>query len=130
MHPISKLLCDAYSELYKQGQVKFPLHEKQRVAIDTVVKTVNANYFGVERYPAPINKAVAYLCLIIKDHPVTDGNKRLALLWFRIYCDINKLEPKTTVIALDELAVSIEKEKLLSLSDTMTLVHKILFPTP
>ncbi|WFU32402.1 Fic family protein [Bradyrhizobium brasilense] len=128
MHPISKLLCDAYSELHKQGQVSFPLHDKHRASIDTVVKTVHANYFGLERYPMPQDKAVAYLCYIIKNHPVTDGNKRLALLWFRVYCDVNNLEPQTSVISLDELAVAIEKEKLLSMSDILRLVQKVLFP--
>ncbi len=127
MHPISELLCDAYSELYKQNQVKFPLYEEQKVAIDSVVKTVHATYFGFERYPTPIDKAVAYLCLIIKDHVVTDGNKRLAILWFRIYCVVNKLEVINPDPKLDVLAVAIEKEKELSLDKIMELVRKIIF---
>jgi len=91
--------------------VQFPLHDEHREAIDSVVKTVNANYFGVQRFSAPVDRAVAYLCLIIKDHPVTDGNKRLAVLWFRIYCDIRKLKPNPSV-AWDELAVAIEQSEL------------------
>jgi death-on-curing protein len=126
MHPISELLCNAYSELHRQGQVSFPLHDKQRAAIDTVVKTVHANYFGFERFPTPTDKAVAYLCLIIKNHPVTDGNKRLALLWFRIYCDVNKLTPRISGFGFDELVVAIEKEKE-SMTETIKLVQQLLF---
>jgi len=111
MHQISELLCETYGELYRRGQVQFPLHDEHREAIDSVVKTVNANYFGVQRFSAPVDRAVAYLCLIIKDHPVTDGNKRLAVLWFRIYCDIRKLKPNPSV-AWDELAVAIEQSEL------------------
>lgn len=128
MHPISKLLCDAYNELFKNGQVKFPLHEKQRVAIDSVVKTVHANYFGIERFPTEIDKAIAYLCLIIKDHPVIDGNKRLAIFWFTIYCIVNDLQPNTTTIGLDALAVSIEREKEQPLYEMMAVVRQVLFP--
>jgi hypothetical protein len=51
MHPISALLCEAYDRLFAEGEVRFPLYEKQRAAIDTIVKTVNASYFGFVRFP-------------------------------------------------------------------------------
>jgi len=126
MHPISELLCETYDELYRRGKVKFPLHNKHRTTLDSIVKTVNSNYFGVERYPTPIDKAVAYLCLIIKDHPVTDGNKRMAVLWFRVYCDAQNLQPSIVSLSLDELAVSIEQEDL-AMDELMDVVKRILF---
>lgn len=126
MHPISEALCEAYRKLYEKGQVSFPLHEKQRQAIDSVVKTVNANYFGVERFPSPQDKAVAYLYFIIKDHPMTDGNKRLSILWFSVYCKVHKLTPKVSEYGLDVLAVAIEKSDL-HVEKSMEIVKSILF---
>ena len=127
MHPISELLCETYAELYKNGQVQFPLHDSQRALIDSVVKTVNASYFGYEPYSSPEDKAVAYLCILIKDHPVTDGNKRLSLLWFRVYCIVSKLKADPSPYTFDQIAVSIEKEKDLPLDKLIPLVKKLLF---
>ena len=126
MHKISQLLCEAYAELHRKGQVQFPLYEKQVRAIDAVVKTVNANYFGVERFLTPQDKAIAYLCFIIKDHPVTDGNKRLALLWFSVYCSVQGLKPDASPYGLDVLVVSIEQSEL-DMETLMKFVKAILF---
>lgn len=59
MHPISALLCEAYDRLFAGGEVQFPLHEKQRASIDTIVKTVNASYFGIVRFPTTEKRAIA-----------------------------------------------------------------------
>lgn len=130
MHPISELLCDAYEELHRQGQVSFPLHDTHRAAIDSIVKTVNSRFFGIDRFPTPEDRAVAYLCLIIKGHPVTDGNKRLGLLWFRIYCVVNKLNADPAPFTLDEIAVSIETDKDARMDELMEIVKKFLFRKP
>jgi prophage maintenance system killer protein len=126
MHPISQLLCDAYHELHKQGQVQFPLYETQALALDAIVKTVNSSYFGVERYPTPAEKAVAYLCLIIKDHPVTDGSKRLGLLWFKTYCIAQELTPDPAPYTFDQIAVAIEQSPV-EMETLMILVKGLLF---
>jgi hypothetical protein len=126
MHPISVLLCEAYAKLYAEGEVKFPLHDKQKAAIDAVVKTVNASYFGFVRFPTPEQRAAAYLCYIIKSHPVTDGNKRLAVLWFEVYCRAQELHPSPAV-PLDLLAIAIEKTPA-SMEELLDATGKILFP--
>ena len=79
LHPISELLSEAYNSLFRKGEVSFPLHDIQVENIDSVVKTVHAEYFGFVRFKTPEEKASAYFCFIIKDHPVVDGNKRLAV---------------------------------------------------
>ena len=122
MHPISELLCEAYSELHRQGQVSFPLQEAHRSHIDSIVKTVHSTFFGVERFPRSQDKAIAYLYLIIKDHPVVDGNKRLAVLWFEIYCTVLKLSPDYSRFTLDQIAVAVEK----STSDDSEQMQQVL----
>ncbi|PIR38610.1 MAG: hypothetical protein COV34_00845 [Candidatus Zambryskibacteria bacterium CG10_big_fil_rev_8_21_14_0_10_42_12] len=115
-----------YSKLCEQESIRFPLYEKQRKAIDAVVKTVEGSWFGVTRFSASEEKAVAYLCFIIKDHPVTDGNKRLALLWFKIYCEVFELRPQEPEYGYDALAVGIEKTKL-EMDSLLEAVKLILF---
>lgn len=128
MHQISKALCEIYAELHKRGHVKFPLHEEQKNRIDTIVKNINGKYFGVEKYSTPEDRAVAYLCFIIKDHPVTDGNKRLALLSFQVYCDVFSLQIlKNLPYTLDEYAVAIEKSQDLSMDELIKTIKRILF---
>ena len=108
MHPISKILCETYNELHRRGQVAFSLHKENREKIDSSVKTVNSKFFGVYRYPEPKDKAVAYLYFLIKNHPVTDGNKRLAALWFTVYCVVQDLKPDYSDFTLDQIVVAVE----------------------
>lgn len=109
MHQLSLKLCRIYESLLERGEVSFPLQQSHIDAIDSVVKTVNAPYFEQDRFPSKEDKAVAYLCFIIKDHPVTDGNKRLAVLWFDAYCKIENLKVKHPAMGYDALALTIEK---------------------
>jgi hypothetical protein len=126
LHETSVALCEVYGVLLANGQVTFPLTEEGVNKIDSIVKTVNANYFGVTRFRSRKERAAAYFCLIIKDHPVTDGNKRLATLWLQVYCDIFKLNLKPE-LTLDVLAVSVEKDKFFELSNLVTIVKFALF---
>lgn len=111
LHPTSEILASTYNLLYKKGEVSFPIHEGHIFALDSIVKTINAEYFGFVRFPTNEDKAAAYFCYIIKNHPVVDGNKRLAVLWLDIFCNTLgiKINPS---IKLDELAVAVEREKL------------------
>jgi prophage maintenance system killer protein len=128
MHPISEILFEAYGVLRSKGQVSFELTEDNRRALDSVVKTVNGRYFGFERFPTPPDRAVAYLCLLIKRHALTDGNKRIALLWFQTYCNATALKPLEPDFGYDALAVAIEKTRPDDLDDLMAAIRAILFP--
>ncbi len=126
LHEVSLLLCKTYEALVSAGQVSFSLHDEQINKIDSVVKTVHAGYYGNVRFPTVQEKASAYFVLIIKDHVVTDGNKRLATLWLQTYCDALGI-PLEPSIPLDELAVSVESEKELPIFDLIQTIRIILF---
>lgn len=105
---ILDLLSNLYNELYANGKVSFPLSKINFDKLESVVKTVESSYFGKERFPTIKNKAAVYFCLLIKSHSMTDGNKRLALMFLVAFCEIHKLEislPKH--ITLDVLAVTV-----------------------
>ena len=127
MHPISEILFRVYEVLYSRGQVSFLLTQQNKDAVDSVVKTVNSEYFGLHRYPSKEDRAVAYLCLLIKRHALTDGNKRTALLWFDIYCDVEGLHPNEPDFGYDALAVTIESVPPDEIEDFMATVKDLLF---
>lgn len=107
---ILNLLCSLYNKLYEEGKVAFPLAQINLDKLESVVKTVEADYFGFERFPYASQKAAAYFCLLIKSHSMTDGNKRLAVLFLEAFCQIKNVQIITERQAkLDELAVSIAK---------------------
>ncbi len=127
LHPISEILCETYNTLFLTKEVFFPLQDVHIDKLDTIVKTVYGDYFGTVRFPSLEEKAAAFFCLIIKDHPVVDGNKRLSVLWLQIFCKMNNLTIDTSRIPLDVLAVSVEKTKDLSNDELFSLVKLILF---
>jgi hypothetical protein len=127
MHPISEILCLVYDTLLRQGQVSFPLTQQNRNALDSVIKTVNGSYFGTERYPRAEDKAAAYLCLLIKRHALTDGNKRTALLWFETFCEVSNLTPKEPDFGYDALTVLIESVPSESIDEFIPVIRDFLF---
>lgn len=129
MHPISEMLCEVYSELHNRQQVSFPLRWEHRQKIDSIVKTVNSQFFGFSRYPKSEDKATAYLYFLIKNHPVVDGNKRLAILWFEVYCVIKNLSP-TKRYPLDVIAVAIEQSDSSEKDEFIELLKEVLFLRP
>jgi hypothetical protein len=126
LHQDSKHLVEVYNILFERKEVSFSLHDSQIFNLDSIAKTVHSQYFGVIRFPSYEEQASAYFCLIIKNHPVTDGNKRLAVLWLEVFSRALKLNLKSR-ITLDILAVAVEKEKTMDLDSIINIVRKALF---
>lgn len=127
LHSISVVISNLYNTLHSvKKEVAFPLHEIHLQNIDSIVKTVNAAYFGLVRYPTNQEKASAYFCYIIKNHPMTDGNKRLATLWLEVFCSINNLKINPN-LRLDELAITVETEKTIKMDLLIDIVKILLF---
>ena len=129
LHPTSEVLVNVYKILQEKGEVSFAIHDQQIFNLDIIVKNVYAEYFGFVRFPTDKSKASAYFCFIIKNHPVTDGNKRLAVLWLDVFCHATNLVIKKD-IKLDELAVGVEQAKELTIENLIKVVEFVLFETP
>ncbi len=124
---ILNLLSSLYNFLYTQQKVAFPLAKINLAKLESVVKTVEANYFGLERFPRTTQKAAVYFCLIIKSHSMVDGNKRLAVLFLEAFCQIHKIYVDLPILFnLDELAVSVAESDI-DPERMYDLVEKILF---
>ena len=128
LHPTPRLLAGVYNNLIKRNEVFFAVNDEQLNNLDTIVKNVKSSYFGFVRYPSREDQISAYFCYIIKNHPMTDGNKRLAVLWVEILCaayDIKVDLPAT--MPMDKLAVSVEQEKDMDFESLVNVVKMILF---
>lgn len=125
-------VCQTYELLHSKGLVAFPLPAGVHERVSAVVSSITETYFGHEIYASNAEKAVAYLYLLIKDHPFTDGNKRTASLIFAMACQINGLVPRfgDGNPTLDELAVFVEKVRDPDHHKVIRLIADVLFSTP
>lgn len=118
LHQTCETLLRTYQLLARREGISFVPSERNILALDSIVKTVHASYFGFKRYPSPAQKSAAYFYYIIKNHPMTDGNKRLAVLWFELTTLTDEYHPillhdqeSGRPITLDELAIAVERSR-------------------
>ncbi|MFA7253734.1 MAG: virulence protein RhuM/Fic/DOC family protein [Patescibacteria group bacterium] len=89
--------------------------------LSSTIGSINQTFDGQDLYPSVEEKAANLLYLVIKDHPLTDGNKRVASMLFVYFLENNSYLYRTsgerkisdnTLIALALLvATSDPKEK-------------------
>lgn len=108
----SKSVCEIYNVLHKEGLISFPLTKDSISSIESLVGSIKQSHFGVEIYESIEEKVVAYLYFMIKNHPFTDGNKRVAVITFFVSCRINNLKIDYKNNNLDSVAIFIEKTKV------------------
>lgn len=131
--PTLQVLLNAYENLRQANEVHFPLNEPQRSALDSIVKTVEGQWFGQDRYNTPELRVAAILFFTIKNHPLTDGNKRTAVLAATSLAELNKLPPLTTErigVPMSEIAVGIEKVNATDVAPEIMItdIATVLFP--
>lgn len=102
-------ICEIYSILYNENLVSFPLTQEAENKIDALVANINGESFGIPHYLTIEEKVVAHLYFIINNHAFTDGNKRTAVLVFRVLCRQNNLHQRLGDYNLDALAVFLEQ---------------------
>jgi death-on-curing protein len=66
-----------------------------------------ASAFGVDAYPEMHLKAAALLHSLARNHPLVDGNKRLAWLATYVFLDINGQAPSTTQDEVFDLVMAV-----------------------
>ncbi len=67
--------------------------------LDSAVNRPRASAFGLDAYESLDLKAAALLHSLTKNHPLLDGNKRLAWLATVVFCDLNG---STTTLSDDQ----------------------------
>lgn len=51
--------------------------------LESIVSAVHQTFGGEDLYPSVVDKATQLLCKVVREHPLIDGNKRMATLLFR-----------------------------------------------
>lgn len=108
-------------------------HEREQM-LAAIVGNVNQSFGGHELYPSLEEKAAHLLYFIIKDHPFSDGNKRIAALLFIVFLQRNKFlynkkgDKKINDSALVTLALLIAesdpKQKDTMIKLVVNLIHR------
>ena len=62
--------------------------------LDSAIARPRSSAFGVDAYPTVEIKAAALLHSLAGNHPLVDGNKRLAWLATVVFLELNGLAPK------------------------------------
>lgn len=73
--------------------------------LQSILANLDQTMFGEELYKSVEEKAANLLYLIIKDHPFSDGNKRIGSFLFLLYLQLNKLVTNINNIGLTSLAL-------------------------
>ena len=73
--------------------------------LQSILANLEQTMFGEELYKSVEEKAANLLYMVIKDHPFSDGNKRVGSFLFLLYIQVNKLPLKVDNIGLTSLAL-------------------------
>ena len=85
-----KLITDFKQNLIKKKEANSLVGQENSDRFQSIVKTIYQTFDGNDLYASLEEKAANLLYLTIKDHPFTDGNKRIASLIFVYFLAQNK----------------------------------------
>jgi death on curing protein len=81
-----------------------------------------ATVLGREAYPEPLTKAAALLHSLATNHPLVDGNKRLAWLATWVFCAKNGIDLDPTDQAAYDLVIGVASGELDDVEDIATVL--------
>jgi len=103
-------------DLAEKGEATTFFGQERDKALDSIIGSLYQTFDGISLYQTNNERAAHLLYLIIKDHPFSDGNKRIACLLFLIYLqksgyNIGKLDNNTIVAVALMIASSDPSQK-------------------
>jgi prophage maintenance system killer protein len=81
-------------------------NERQK-GLESILNNIEQTFDNTPLYPTAIERAAHLLYFVIKDHPFTDGNKRIACLIFLLYLKLQNITIKFNENGLVALALLI-----------------------
>ncbi len=79
------------TELTKRGEAGDLFGRERDHQLQGILGNISQTFDGKDLYPSAEEKAVCLLYFVIKDHPFSDGNKRIGSLLFLLYLNENGL---------------------------------------
>jgi prophage maintenance system killer protein len=95
------------SDLSLRGESTALFGNERENGLQGILGNIEQTFGGEPLYKTPVERAAHLLYFIIKDHPFTDGNKRIACLIFLIYLKQQHIVIKLNDIGLVALALLI-----------------------
>lgn len=96
--------------------------------LQSILSNLDQTMFGEELYRSVEEKAANLFYMVIKDHPFSDGNKRIGSFLFLLYIQLNKLPLKIDNIGLTSLALLIAESDPQQKSLLIRLIINLLAP--
>jgi prophage maintenance system killer protein len=78
---------------------------ERNMQLQSIIANLDQTMFGEELYKSVEEKAANLLYMVIKDHPFSDGNKRIGSFLFLLYIKLNLLQLELGNIGLTSLAL-------------------------
>ena len=89
-----------------------PIHVRDVGLLEAAVHRPRASVLGQDAYPDLFTKAAALLHSLARNHPLVDGNKRLAWLATYVFCAKNGVELDTDDDAAYDLVIAVASGSL------------------
>jgi DNA ligase (NAD+) len=100
-------IAEFKSKLINIGEATPLFGNERNDQLQSILSNLDQTMFGEELYKSVEEKAANLFYLVIKDHPFSDGNKRIGSFLFLLYIQLNKLPLKIDNIGLTSLALLI-----------------------
>lgn len=95
------------SDLAMRNEASQLFGNERNKGLESILNNIEQTFDSIPLYPTAIERAAHLLYFIIKDHPFTDGNKRIACLIFLLYLKLQNLTIKFNHNGLVALALLI-----------------------
>lgn len=125
-----KFLFNLLKVLKRENKAESFAVEREKYALDGILKTIHQTYDGELLYKSPYERAANLFYLIIKNHPFVDGNKRCACALTSMYLTSEGLKSigvKTETWVLMAVLASIsdpsEKDNIIKL--IVNIFHRV-----
>jgi len=102
-----EVIAEFKSQLMGVGEATPLFGNERNDQLQSILSNLDQTMFGEELYKSVEEKAANLLYMVIKDHPFSDGNKRIGSFLFVLYIQLNKLPLKIDNLGLTSLALLI-----------------------
>jgi prophage maintenance system killer protein len=88
---VKKAIATFKTELINRGEAGDLFGQERDKQLQGILGNIDQTFDGKDLYPSVEEKAAHLLYFVIKDHPFSDGNKRIGSLLFLLYLNENGL---------------------------------------
>jgi|GEM_PF-75757 len=103
----TKAIAILKTELTKRGEAGDLFGQERDHQLQGILGNISQTFDGKELYPSAEEKAASLLYFVIKDHPFSDGNKRIGSFLFLLFLEENGLLEKAGMNANGLVALAL-----------------------